>query len=282
MQLAVPHVGLPERGDDDHGPRVADDAERRAGRAVGEEDVVLHAPTLAPASRAVRGSTREPIGSLAVPNVDVVKIGILGSGMMASAIAPHWIGAGHDVVVGGRTPERAQQLSADLGVEHGTLAEVAAFADVALLAVRSEGLGETLDLAGASRGTLAGTTVIDCGNAVHLGDYSQVRWDGRSLAEEVEFRAVGSKVVKAFNLCHADVWRTPTTYGGAPLRVPFCGSEEARSVARPLIELLGDPLDIGDLSQARHLEAMAIIMIRALASGQTPLRSAFNLLSADG
>jgi predicted dinucleotide-binding enzyme len=39
-------------------------------------------------------------------------------------------------------------------------------------------------------------------------------------------------------------------------------------------------LDIGDLSQARHLEAMAIVMIEALRNG-TPARSAFNLVPAD-
>jgi hypothetical protein len=32
-----------------------------------------------------------------------------------------------------------------------------------------------------------------------------VRWNGRSLAEEAEFRFMGEQVVKAFNLCLHEV-----------------------------------------------------------------------------
>ena len=65
------------------------------------------------------------------------------------------------------------------------------------------------------------------------------------------------------------------------MRVPFCGEEEAKRIVAPLIEAVGaEPFDIGGLSQARHLEAMAIVMIQALRNG-TPPRSAFNLVPAD-
>ena len=65
------------------------------------------------------------------------------------------------------------------------------------------------------------------------------------------------------------------------MKVPFCGEEEAKRIVAPLIEAVGaKPFDIGNLSQARHLEAMAIVMIQALRNG-TPLRSAFNLVPAD-
>lgn len=210
-----------------------------------------------------------------------MKIGILGSGAMAGALAPHWKAAGHDILIGGRNGQNAQALAARLGVASGSLADAATFGDVVLLAVRSEGLGPTLEAAGAPRGSLSGKVVIDCGNAVHLGDFSQVRWDGRSLAEQVAYVAVGSRVVKAFNLCHAEVWRHPATYGGRPLVVPICGDEDAKPVADELIRAVGaEPLDVGDLTQARHLEAMAIPMIRMLFSGLDP-RTAFNLLPAD-
>jgi 8-hydroxy-5-deazaflavin:NADPH oxidoreductase len=49
-----------------------------------------------------------------------------------------------------------------------------------------------------------------------------------------------------------------------------------------LIAAVGvEPFDVGDLSQVRHLEAMALIMIRALRSG-TPALSAFAFLGPDG
>lgn len=200
---------------------------------------------------------------------------------MTAALAPHWIAAGHDVMIGGRTTEHARALAERLGARHGSLAEAADHGDVLLLAVRSEGLDETLELAGAARGGLRDKVVVDCGNAVHLTDFSRVTWDGRSLAEWVEFRAMGGQVVKAFNLCHHEVWRDAPTFGGRPLAVPLCGSEAAKAQVVELVRAVGgEPLDVGDLSQARHLEAMAIVMIRALRTDAQPM-SAFAFLPAD-
>ena len=143
-----------------------------------------------------------------------MRIGTLGSGLMTEALVPHWIAAGHEVFVGGRDVAHAQALGDRLGVEHGSLVDAADFGEVVLLAVHSEGLVECLEQAGSARGTLSRSVIIDCGNAVHLSDYSQVRWDGRSLAEHAEFLAQGGRVVKAFNMCHHAVWAEVPTYGG--------------------------------------------------------------------
>jgi 8-hydroxy-5-deazaflavin:NADPH oxidoreductase len=211
-----------------------------------------------------------------------VRIGILGSGRMAAALAPHWVHAGHEVLIGGRSADRAAALASKIGSRAGTLREAAEFGAACLLAVRSEGLVPTLEAAGGPDGTLASKAVVDCGNAVHLADFSQVRWDGRSLAEHAEFLAVGARVVKAFNLCHADVWRLdPPQFDGRRLAVPYCGADAAKAVARTLIEDVGGrPVDVGDLSQARHLEAMAIPVIRLLVGGAGP-HTVFNLITDD-
>lgn len=209
-----------------------------------------------------------------------MRIGILGSGAMAGALAPRWAGAGHELFIGGRSVERAQRLGDRVGAVAGTLRQAAEFGSVCLLAVRGEGLTATLEAAGGPAGTFEGRVLIDCGNAVRLSDFSQVRWDGRSLAEQAEYLAVGSQVVKAFNLCHADVWSMdPPVFGGRELAVPYCGAAGAKAVVASLIADLGArPVDVGDLSQARHLEAMAIIVIRMLFSGADPL-TVFNLVT---
>jgi predicted dinucleotide-binding enzyme len=201
--------------------------------------------------------------------------------MMTEALAAGWVGAGHEVLVGGRTPEKAADLAARIGAKSGTLREAAEFGDAVLIAVRLAGLAETLRAAGADAGTLAGKTVIDCGNAVDVSDFSQVTFDGRSMAEEVARLAPGARVVKAFNQAHAAVWRMrPPVFDGRPLAVPFAGDEDGKAVARALISALGaEPLDAGDLTQARNLEAMAIVIIRLLFSGYDPL-SVFALRSA--
>lgn len=201
-----------------------------------------------------------------------MRIGTLGAGMMSEALAGQWARAGHEVMVGGRSPEKAAALAGRIGARPGTLAEAAEFGEAVLLAVRREGLVTTLEQAGAGEGSLRGKTVIDCGNAVDVSDFSLVTWEGRSLAEQAWHLAPGSRVVKAFNLCHAKVWQmTPPVFGDRPLAVPFAGDDNGKDTARTLITDLGcEPLDAGDLRQARHLEAMAIVVIRLLFSGYDP------------
>jgi 8-hydroxy-5-deazaflavin:NADPH oxidoreductase len=209
-----------------------------------------------------------------------MRIGVLGAGMMAEALAGAWVQAGHEVLIGGRTPQKSAELAKRIGASAGTLREAADFGEVILLAVRREGLTETLERAGAPEGALAGKTVIDCGNAVDVTDFSLVTWEGKSLAEQAQHLAPGSHVVKAFNQAHARVWQmTPPSFAGRPLAVPFAGDGAGKKIARGLIADLGaEPLDAGDLSQARHLEAMAIVIIRLLFSGYDP-HSAFAFVS---
>ncbi|MBC9718975.1 NAD(P)-binding domain-containing protein [Streptomyces sp. TRM66268-LWL] len=211
-----------------------------------------------------------------------MKIGVLGAGRMTEALAGRWIEAGHEVFIGGRTPEKAADLAKSLGAAGaGTLREAAAYGDVILLAVLREGLESTLAAAGAGEGTLAGKTVVDVGNSVDTEDWSQVTWEGRSMAERAAELAPGSHVVKAFNLAFSDVWKTPPVYGGRPLAVPFAGAAEGKSVTRKLIQEVGAaPLDAGDLSQTPHLEAMGCVVIRQLFGG-AHLGSTFAFLTPD-
>ncbi|WP_308208835.1 NAD(P)-binding domain-containing protein [Actinoalloteichus caeruleus] len=44
-----------------------------------------------------------------------MRIGILGTGTMASALGAGWVRAGHEVVVGGRSRDRARRLAHGLG-----------------------------------------------------------------------------------------------------------------------------------------------------------------------
>lgn len=211
-----------------------------------------------------------------------MRIGVLGAGRMTEALVPAWLRAGHEVLIGGRTPQKTAALARRLGARAGTLREAAEFGEVVLVAVLLAGLDETLRAAGAPEGTLAGKTVLDCGNAVNLAGFSQVYFaGGTSMAEEIARLAPGAHVVKAFNQVHMDVWRMdPPVFGGRPLVVPIAGDEEGKAVAGVLVQEQGaEPLDAGDLTQARHLEAMAIVVIRLLYSGHDPL-TAFAWLGA--
>jgi predicted dinucleotide-binding enzyme len=188
-----------------------------------------------------------------------MRIGILGAGNMADALGAQWARAGHDVLVGARTPAKAAALAGRIGARAGSLSEAAGFGDATLVAVRYEGLPDLLAQAG---GPLRGRTVLDCVNAVVP--------PGATLA-------TGANVVKAFNLCHDSVWRRrPPHFDGRPLAVPICGDDAAAlATARSLVTDLGcEPVDAGGLDRAGLLEATAAFAIGLYLGGADP-RSVF-------
>ncbi|MDJ0343630.1 NAD(P)-binding domain-containing protein [Streptomyces sp. H10-C2] len=195
-----------------------------------------------------------------------MRIGILGAGNMADALGTQWARAGHELTVSGRHPDRAAALAKQIGpaARAGSWAEAAVFGDVVLLAVRDQAVPAVLEAAGAAAGALRGRVLIDCTNPVVPGRFTLATQGGSSMAERVAETAVGAHVVKAFNLCHEDVWRmTPPVFDGSPLAVPLCGDDaDALATARSLVRDLGcEPVEGGGLERAGLLEATAAFMI---------------------
>jgi 8-hydroxy-5-deazaflavin:NADPH oxidoreductase len=207
-----------------------------------------------------------------------MKIGVLGAGRMAEGLVPLWVEAGHEVMIGGRTPGKAQALAERVGARAGTLRDAAEFGDVILLAVLYAGVDSTLEEAGAADGTLAGKPLIDVTNPVELEHFTLLTAPGTSLAEHIAEKT-DARVVKALNQVHFHVYQQRARYDGRPLVVPMAGDEEAKRVVAALTRDAGaDPLDAGGLEQAHHLEAMAAVIIRVLYGGADPL-TAFQLTS---
>lgn len=195
-----------------------------------------------------------------------MRIGILGAGNMADALGTQWARSGHELMVSGRDPANAAALADRIGLatRAGDWAEVAAFGDVVLLAIRDQGVLEVLEAAGAGTGSLRGRVLIDCTNPVVPVRFTLATDGGPSMAELVAQRAVGANVVKAFNLCHQDVWRmTPPVFDGRALAVPLCGDDPgALATVGSLVRDLGcDPVEGGGLERAGLLEATAAFMI---------------------
>lgn len=210
-----------------------------------------------------------------------MKIGILGAGRMTEALSGHWVRAGHEVMIAGRSPEKAARLARELGARTGTLAEAAAFGEIVLLAVRYEGVDSTLAAAGAADASLADKVLIDCNNPVEIERFTLVRRDEGSLAQHIA-AVSGARVVKAFNLAHFSVWRDAPPYGRRPLAVPIAGDEQAKPIVTDLVETVGGAvLDAGSLEHAAYLEAMGAVVIRALFGGANPTTT-FQLAVADG
>ena len=140
------------------------------------------------------------------PSVDGLVIGILGgTGDQGRGLARRFALAGHQVIIGSRSPERA--AAAAQGIGHGVQglanADAARGASVVIAAVPWEGHGDLLSGLAAE---LAGKIVVDCVNPLGFdqrGAYAlQVTEGGPaegSAAQQAAALLPGSRVVAAFH-----------------------------------------------------------------------------------
>ena len=190
-----------------------------------------------------------------------MRIGILGTGVLASALATGWSRAGHDITIGGRSPEKAAAIADAVGGTVSPVPEVAAEADAVLLAVSWTGVTQTLRAAG----PLDGVPLIDPTNAVEHG----VGFLQASPAEHIAALVPGAHVVKAFHLFPAGLWTEP---GTDKATVAMCGDDQRalRMVGTLITDVGGTPVVLGGLDRARQLEEVAGFVIGLAFSGIDP------------
>jgi 8-hydroxy-5-deazaflavin:NADPH oxidoreductase len=138
-----------------------------------------------------------------LPDVTGLKIGILGgTGDQGGGLARRFALAGHEVIIGSRKAERAQQAADALGdglPVRGAENHVAASeADVVIVAVPWDGHKATLE---SLRAELAGKIVVDCVNPLGFdkrGAFPLPVEEG-SAAQQAASVLTGSRVVAAFH-----------------------------------------------------------------------------------
>ena len=195
-----------------------------------------------------------------------MKIGIIGTGQIGTAVGTQWTKATHQVMFGSRSPEKALALAREMGTHAcgGSYAEAARFGDVLLLAVPYAAAEETLGLMGA----LAGKVLIDATNPIGAGMALTIGFS-TSAAEEIARLAPGARVVKAFNAIFASVIQEGGHFGDQRAAGFYCGDDaEAKQLTAALVRDCGfEPVDAGPLAHARYLEPMAALIV-ALGYGQ--------------
>ncbi|PPK66358.1 NAD(P)-binding domain-containing protein [Actinokineospora auranticolor] len=195
-----------------------------------------------------------------------MRIGVIGAGNVGSALAAVWARAGHEIVVGSRTHDRAKEVAERVGGTAVPVREVGAAGDAVLLAVPWASVDEALAAAGAAEGVFAGKPLIDPTNAVNHGKGEVLV---ESAAAHVAGIATGAHVVKAFNLLPAAAWGTT-----APV-VPVCGDDPA--AVSTVLGLVGDVgatgVHLGGLDRARQVEQVAGFVIGLIFQGIDPTRA---------
>ncbi|MFS8097546.1 NAD(P)-binding domain-containing protein [Lentzea alba] len=171
-----------------------------------------------------------------------MRIGIIGAGQMARALGNGWAAAGHEIRYGKR----------------GEVRDAVEFGDVTLLAVPVLALTDVL-----AQGNFDGQTLIDCTNAFEP-DEGDMMLGEDAVAERIAKQAPGARVVKAFNLCAAEVWESDErVFEGRRLAVPLCGDDaDALGQVEQLVrDLKAEPVRAGGLQRARYLEAMSAFVV---------------------
>jgi predicted dinucleotide-binding enzyme len=191
-----------------------------------------------------------------------MRIGIIGSGNVGSALGKIWGKNGHEIRFSSRNPEKLRALAESIGknASYSLPVEAAKFGEVIALAVPWEQAENAIK----SAGSLEGKILIDCTNPLKA-DYSGLAVGGTtSAAEEVARLAPGAKVIKAFHTTFAALMQSESRmFGGINPTGFYCGDDAAaKAVVANLIQETGlEPLDVGPLANARYLEPLAMLMI---------------------
>lgn len=200
-------------------------------------------------------------------------IALIGTGSVGGALGPRFASLGKRIVYGSRTPNEARVKSLVLRTGENASAvepgEAAAACDRIVLAVP----GEVVDSVVKSLGKLDGKVIIDVTNPLGVRDGVEYALDipARSGGEFVQSLAPAAKVVKAFNTLNFRVMADPATAGG-PVTVLLAGDDDAaKAQVAELASGIGlEPLDVGPLRTARYSEAMALLYVSRLVSGERP------------
>jgi hypothetical protein len=183
-----------------------------------------------------------------------MKVGMIGSGNVGSALGGALSKAGHEVMFSSRTLENDKALAAKLGANTraGTPQEAAAFGEVLVFSVPYRALPE---LGKSLAAELNGKIVIDACNPYPNRDGEIANWAREKGAGVASAELLpGARIVRAFNAVGAarmgDAHREPGRFG-----MPIAGDDkEAIEIASRLIRDIGyEPVLIGGLGMGKHL-----------------------------
>lgn len=203
-----------------------------------------------------------------------LKIGILGAGQMAQALARPWLRAGHEIALtsaGGPSSIAALVRALGQGARAIEVPELAVFGDVIVLATRWPQLPDAI----AALGTVSGKVVIDAtNNRIGPRPEDLIDTGARGSSEVVADMLPGARVVKAFNHLPipalAELGRTTRGAAGGL----FIAGDDANAkaiVSQLVLDLGATPIDTGSLADGGRLQS----------TGRGPLAGFGRLLPED-
>jgi 8-hydroxy-5-deazaflavin:NADPH oxidoreductase len=192
-----------------------------------------------------------------------MKIAIIGSGNVGGALATGWSRSGHEILLGVRDTSApdVKSLCERTHAVARSPREAASAGEVVVLALPWNAAEEAVSSLAAA---LAGKIVIDCMNPLVFRD-GRLSLDlgfSTSGAETVARWAPQARVVKTLNQVGAEIMADVSGFSSPPVMLMAGNDPSAKATVARLLKDLGfDPLDAGDLSQARLLEPFGMVWI---------------------
>jgi hypothetical protein len=221
-----------------------------------------------------------------------MKIGVLGTGMVAKALAGKLAERGHSVMIGTRDPEatlaRDQKdgfgnppfrdwKAAQPKVDLGTFAAAAEHGDLLINATNGAGALAALETAGAQ--AIADKVLIDVSVPLDFSagfPPSLFVCNTDSLGEQIQRAFPRARVVKTLNTVNANLMIEPKALAGGDHTMFVSGNDaDAKQAATRLLGEFGwtDIMDLGDLSTARGTEMYLPLWLRLFAAVGGPMFS---------
>jgi hypothetical protein len=176
-----------------------------------------------------------------------MKIGVLGTGQVGSAIGNKVIGLGHDVMLGSRDP--AGKAATFPGAHVGTPAEAAAHGDWVVNALPGERSIVVL-----RECALEGKIVVDIGNYNSAVDQPIVE----PLGQVIQREHPTARVVKTLNSISAHLMVDPGNLAGTHSVFIASNDAAAKREVTALLQSFGwrDIVDLGELTACRAMEQL--------------------------
>jgi len=199
----------------------------------------------------------EDVASAANPEVDDLRLGIVGAGKFGTTVARAAIAAGYDVAISGSGPADDIALTVDVlaaGAHAATTDEVVRHADIIVLAVPTHRFREL------PRDQFAGKILIDAMNYWQPvdGDDPELTAAPGGTSTIVQGRFPTARVVKSLNQLGYHQLEETQRPMGEPDRIAIGAAGDDRLAVRRVMRLLDrlgfDPVDAGPLKNGSALE----------------------------
>lgn len=184
-----------------------------------------------------------------------MKIGIIGSGNIGTALVHHLTKIGHEVrIANSRGPETLKDVAAETGAMAVTAEEAAAAEDLVIVTIPEKSIPELpIDVLSASK-----AIIVDTGNYYPTRDGELTEIVAGQTDSAWVASVIGHPVIKAFNNIYAASLAEKGLPAGSPNRIALSvagDNESEKQVVMQLIDAIGfDAIDGGSLSESWRQE----------------------------